>query len=117
MTGVAAQLCADRALAPKGARVGARRAVLGDLSPAATFIAAGTNADRPHSCPISTGSKRLVDERGARVRIAPDDAARRLGTEERSSLVGTVIPSVARSRGKIEYVVWSDVFLLPKLRR
>ena len=43
MTGVAAQLCGDpsRGFQTNG---GPRRAILSDLSPAATFIAAGTNA-------------------------------------------------------------------------
>ena len=43
MTGVAAQLCGDAARLD-GRNYGARRAILSDLSPAAAFIAAGTNA-------------------------------------------------------------------------
>ena len=44
MTGVAAQLCAEISRSNGKGDVGARRAILSDLSPAATFIAAGTNA-------------------------------------------------------------------------
>jgi len=45
MTGVAAQLCGDATrVAQSSGSFGKRRAILVDLSPAATFIAAGTNA-------------------------------------------------------------------------
>ena len=134
MTGVAAQMCGNRAAVDSLAyrvkqdgsiidadgipfsQLGARRAVLGDLSPAATFIAYNYNTpvdsesfhthcnrilsqveldcswmyltlDRPKPAQVASAIALLSNQR-ARIRKA-----------------GAVLPW-----GRINYVVWSDVF-------
>ncbi len=120
MTGVAAQLCGDRrAVEALGYRVeadgtilreetddngkpawrafsrlGARRAVLNDLSPAATFIAYNYNT------PVDVAAF----EREARRILAEVERECGWMYETRHTNGGT---------GKINYTVWSDVFVCP----
>ena len=109
MTGVAAQLCGDAARA-NGRNHGARRAILSDLSPAAAFIAAGTNA-------IGLFVDYL-DEIEAAVQAAAARFDEALHTAHVGWPRGAVDPASRINdgsdrdpgRGRIEYVVWSDVF-------
>ncbi len=109
MTGVAAQLCGDAARA-NGRNHGPRRAILSDLSPAAAFIAAGTNA-------IGLFAEYL-DKIEAAVRAVAGRFDEALHTSHVGWPRGTDDPASRindgadrdRGLGRIEYVVWSDVF-------
>ncbi|MHB1415909.1 MAG: DNA methyltransferase [Chloroflexota bacterium] len=116
MTGVAAQLCGDRRqveglgyrvtedgtvhdAAKSFSRLGPRRALLVDLSPAATFVASNYNK------PLNPSG--FVDE--AR------EVLRRV-TEECEWLYETWHPhcdASSRVKGRIAYTVWSEVFICP----
>ena len=121
MTGVAAQMCADRAtveslgyqVKPDGtilrqetdengksvwvvfSKLGPRQAVLNDLSPAATLIA--YNYNRPVNI------------------VAFEREAKRIlkGVEEECGWMYETTHSDGRM-GKINYTVWSDVFICPE---
>ena len=109
MTGVAAQLCGDTSRG-YDANGGPRRAILSDLSPAAAFISAGTNA-------IGLFTEYL-DEIEAVVREVADHYDEVLQTSHIGWPRGTRDHNLrvndgtreSRVRGRIEYVVWSDVF-------
>ena len=125
MTGVAAQLCGDREVVESlGYRVdkdgtisqqemdekeepvwkpfsklGARRAILNDLSPAATFIAYNYNT------PVDVNSfereaKRILKE-----------------VEDECGWMYETLHTDGVSKGKINYTVWSDVFVCPECTR
>src|SRR5690554_1014376 len=122
MTGVAAQMCGDRAAvlslgyqvkedgtilreeADKNgkkvwisfSKLGPRRAVLNDLSPAATFIAYNYNT------PVDVETF----EREAR-RILQE-------VEEECGWMYETIHTDGRTKGRINYTVWSDVFICPE---
>ncbi len=113
MTGVAAQLCSDRKTVEslgyrvdedgiiwegqkRISRLGARRAVLVDLSPAATFIAYNYNT------PVDA----QAFEREAQ-RILAEVEAECGWMYETRHMDG-------KTRGKINYTVWSDVFICPQ---
>ncbi len=122
MTGVAAQMCGDKAVVESlGYRVdkngtisqqetdengktvwkpfsklGARRAVLNDLSPAATFIAYNYNT------PVDVNAF----EREAR-RILKE-------VEEECGWMYETLHTDGKTKGKINYTVWSDVFVCPE---
>ncbi|TBN37286.1 DNA methylase [Paracoccus subflavus] len=121
MTGVAAQLCGNRkAVEELGYRVdqagtifeptkvmgrvewrefsrlGERKAILNDLSPAAAFIAANYNT-KIDVVRFKQEALRLLDE-----------AERELGWIYETSHKGSTI------RGKINYIIWSDVFTCPE---
>jgi len=120
MTGVAAQLCGDKkAVEELGykvdkngvvwedkqaiSRLGARKAVLNDLSPAATFIAYNYNT------PVDA----VAFEREAR-RILREVEA------ECGWMYETWHPNCEdpnRAKGRINYTVWSDVFVCPTCGR
>lgn len=117
MTGVAAQLCGDRAVVEdlgyrveadgtvlhqeegdgktvwrSFSRIGVRHAVLNDLSPAATFIASNYNAQ--------------VDEHafeGEANRILAETAIE-------CGWMYETVHSDGKAKGRINYTVWSDVF-------
>jgi DNA modification methylase len=118
MTGVAAQMCGDRAtveslgyqVKPDGtilrqetdenrksvwvvfSKLGPRRAVLNDLSPAATFIA--YNYNTPVDVPaFEREAKRILKE-----------------FEKKTKWMWETIHSDGKTAGKINYVVWSDVY-------
>ena len=107
MTGVAAQLCGSpdpdfrakveaewAASGHQKPEWGARRAVLGDLSPAATFIAYNLN--------VPVDSRALAREA---TQISDGAAFECAGMYESAATDGT--------RGQITYTVWSDVFVCP----
>ena len=109
MTGVAAQWCGT---APREYRLnverewraegrdspewGARRAVLGDLSPAATFIAANYNI------PFN------VDEFTAAAKKLLDDVEAEVGW------MYETLHTDGKTKGRINYTVWSEVFQCPE---
>jgi DNA modification methylase/predicted RNA-binding Zn-ribbon protein involved in translation (DUF1610 family) len=125
MTGVAAQMCGDKAVVESlGYRVdkdgiisqqetdengktiwkpfsklGARRAVLNDLSPAATFIAYNYN----------TPADVIAFEREAK-RILKE-------VEEECGWMYETLHTDGKTKGKINYTVWSDVFICPECTR
>ena len=120
MTGVAAQLCGDRrAVAELGYRVaddgvvwdgdkaisrlGARRAVLNDLSPAATFIAYNYNTPVDVAA-FEREAKRILKE----------------VEDELGWMYETWHPNgddLKRVKGRINYTVWSEVFTCPECNR
>lgn len=121
MTGVAAQLCGDRnAVLELGyqvkldgtilqeeidengkkdwvafSKLGVRRVVLNDLSPAATFIAYNYNTPVDVSF-FERDATRLFDE-----------------IENECGWMYETLHSDGKSKGKINYTVWSDVFVCP----
>lgn len=121
MTGVAAQMCGNREVVmslgyqvkPDGtilqeetdedgkkvwkpfSKLGPRRAVLNDLSPAATFIAYNYNT------PVDVASfekeaKRILNE-----------------VEKECGWMYETLHTDGKTKGKINYTVWSDVFVCP----
>ena len=109
MTGVAAQWCGAappayrielealwKAQGRKPAEWGARRAVLGDLSPAATFIAANYN--------IPFDIDRFKE---AAEQILQD-------VEAEIGWMYTTSHSDGKTKGRINYTVWSEVFSCPE---
>ena len=129
MTGVAAQLCGDieqvRSLGYKvdektGAitdpnaedpkkvisHLGARKAVLNDLSPAATFIAYNYNTPVDVE-EFEREAKRILKE-------VEDECGWMYETQHVDSKGNPVIGADGKPvMGKINYVVWSDVFVCP----
>lgn len=125
MTGVAAQMCGDKAVVESlGYRVdkdgiisqqetdengktiwkpfsklGARCAVLNDLSPAATFIAYNYNT------PVDV----IAFEREAK-RILKE-------VEKECGWMYETLHTDGKTKGKINYTVWSDVFVCPECTR
>jgi DNA modification methylase len=114
MTGVAAQLCGDRSeiqelgyrvqsdgtiLNEEGktfSRIGARRAILNDLSPAATFIA--SNYNTPVDADIfESEAKRILKE-----------------VEEELGWMYATKHTDGKTLGRINFTVWSDVFSCPE---
>jgi DNA modification methylase len=107
MTGVAAQICgaldselkqavtSERRLAEQPPPAwGARRVILNDLSPAATFIAANYNLPFDvHE--FQTEARRILDE-----------------VQEEIGWMYETTDAVGR-KGQIEYTVWSEVFSCP----
>ncbi len=122
MTGVAAQMCGDRdTILSLGyqvkedgtilqketdesgknvwkpfSKLGARKAVLNDLSPAATFIAYNYNT------PVDV----VAFEREAKRILAE--------VEEECGWMYETLHTDGETKGKINYTVWSDVFLCPE---
>ncbi len=121
MTGVAAQMCGDKAMVEAlGYRVdkdgviaqetdesgktvwkpfsklGARRAILNDLSPAATFIAYHYNT--PVDADVfETDATRILKE-----------------VEDECGWMYETLHSDGKTKGRINYVIWSDVFTCPE---
>ncbi|MCL4835379.1 MAG: hypothetical protein KJZ86_23270 [Caldilineaceae bacterium] len=114
MTGVAAQLCGDRAVVESlfpvrrtvsptetsrtnspTYRIGARRAILNDLSPAATFIAYNYNT------PVDAGGFEREAKRILR------EVERELGW------MYETLHTDGKTKGRINYTVWSEVFACP----
>ncbi|AEF17009.1 DNA methylase N-4/N-6 domain protein [Thermoanaerobacterium xylanolyticum LX-11] len=117
MTGVAAQMCGnpdpefkfkvEKEFEKEGKKVewGARRAILGDLSPAATFIAYNYNT------PVDTEefekeAKRILDEVEKECSWMYETIHTIDGVPQKY-IDGSVI------KGRINYTVWSDVFVCP----
>ncbi|HRJ40955.1 MAG TPA: DNA methyltransferase, partial [Caldilineaceae bacterium] len=114
MTGVAAQLCGDRAVVESlfpvrrtvsptetsrtnspTYRIGARRAILNDLSPAATFIAYNYNT------PVDAGAFEREAKRILR------EVERELGW------MYETLHTDGKTKARINYTVWSEVFACP----
>lgn len=122
MTGVAAQMCGDREVVmslgyqakPDGtilqeetdedgkkvwrpfSKLGVRRAVLNDLAPAATFIAYNHNKKIDQRCfekSAKAALKKLFSKCGC---------------------VYETLHSDGKTKGKINYTVWSDIFICPE---
>lgn len=110
MTGIAAQRCA----AEPGPRGGRRNAILIDLSPAATFIAGVTNS-LGRLLPALSQIEVLLDELEESFlgQLTTQHIGWPRGTSESSKRIHRD-PADAEPRGKIEYVVWSDVLACPE---
>ena len=116
MTGVAAQFCGDRAEVEKlGYRIdedgniydpakgdqpisklGARKAILNDLSPAATFIAYNYNTPVDATA-FEREANRVLRE-----------------VEEECGWMYETLHTDGKTKGKINYTVWLDVFACPQ---
>lgn len=122
MTGVAAQMCGDREVVmslgyqvkPDGAilqeevdedgkkvwrpfsKLGVRRAILNDLSPAATFIAYNYNTPVDVAA-FEKEAKRILKE-----------------VEKECGWMYETLHTDGKTKGKINYTVWSDVFVCPE---
>jgi DNA modification methylase/predicted RNA-binding Zn-ribbon protein involved in translation (DUF1610 family) len=121
MTGVAAQMCGDRVTVESlgyrveadgtilqeetdgsgkktwtaFSRLGARRAVLNDLSPAATFIAHNYNTPVDADA-FAQEAERILKE-----------------AEDECGWMYETMHTDGKTKGKINYTVWSDVFICP----
>jgi len=111
MTGVAAQLCGDKKVVESlgymvqddgtildedgkpFSKLGARKAILNDLSPAATFIAANYNSPVDVE-EFEREAKRILEE-----------------VEEECGWMYETLHTDGKTIGKINYTVWSDVFI------
>ena len=109
MTGVAAQWCGSapaeyrRELEQRWKEEGraqpewgGRRAILGDLSPAATFIAANYNTPFDVDA-FATDARKLLDD-----------------AEEEIGWMYETLHSDRKTKGRIDYTVWSEVFSCPE---
>jgi len=125
MTGVAAQMCGDRNVVmelgykvqPDGtilreetdengkktwvafSKIGVRRAILSDLSPAATFIAYNYNTPMDVNA-FERDAKRILKE-----------------VENECGWMYETLHTDGKTKGKINYTVWSDVFVCPECTR
>ena len=125
MTGVAAQMCGNRyevmalgyQVKPDGtilrqetneegntswvafSKLGARKAVLNDLSPAATFIAYNYNTPMDVQA-FEREAKRILKE-----------------VEAECGWMYETLHTDGKTKGKINYTVWSDVFVCPDCTR
>ncbi len=152
MTGVAAQLCGDRAtveslgykvddqgviyqreINEKGRKVwrpfsklGPRRAVLNDLSPAATFIAYNYNTPVDVQA-FEREATRILNEVEAELgwmyrtlAVEDEDLAKELAAQVRACRSADEVRALIESTqdavrwGTINYTVWSDVFICPE---
>ena len=113
MTGVAAQLCGDKKVVEslgyqvkddgtildedgkQFSKLGARKAILNDLSPAATFIAANYNSPVDIE-EFEREAKRILEE-----------------VEDECGWMYETLHTDGKTKGKITYTVWSDVFICP----
>jgi 16S rRNA G966 N2-methylase RsmD len=108
MTGVAAQLCGApdpefkrrveeewKAAGDDPPKWGARRAILGDLSPAATFIAANYNTPFDVAA-FQSEAQRILDELKAEI-----------------GWMYETLHTDGKKKGFINYTVWSEVFSCP----
>ncbi|MEX0599661.1 MAG: DNA methyltransferase [Rhodothermales bacterium] len=109
MTGVAAQWCGTapeeyrkklegewKAEGRGGPQWGARRPILGDLSPAAGFIAANYNIPFELDA-FARAARRLLDD-----------------VEEELGWMYETLHSDGKTKGRINYTVWSEVFTCPE---
>ena len=113
MTAVAAQACAHSANAAGGGTTGARKALVSDLSPAATFIAAMTNRLREVKSRLDIIEQIVKDVAATRQEfLTTAHVGWPRGTTDPVLRVNAVTPK--GQPGKIEYTVWSDVFSCPQ---
>jgi hypothetical protein len=137
MTGVAAQLCGDRKaveslgyrtkedgtiLDEEGqaiSRLGARRAVLNDLSPAATFIAYNYNTPVDVE-EFEREANRILEEVEAEcgwmylTLHEPDEEWMRKALAALRENLSSLAGRMDLQFGRINYTVWSDVFVCPE---
>lgn len=139
MTGVAAQLCADRKeiqelgyqVAEDGtilyhqeengkknwvkfSQIGARNAVLNDLSPAATFISSNFNRfSNDLSDQEAKAALRQVEQRCAWMFLTVHKSSEANVQNAIGDLEAGRLESLSKTEtfGRINYVVWSDVFI------
>lgn len=117
MTGVAAQLCKEPKRVGLHGEVGARKAIISDLSPAATFIAAGTNAIQEISkCLDAVEEIVELVEAEQRELFVTNHVGWLRGTKQKSQRQNTTYHQLSE-KGWIEYIVWSDVFSCPTCSR
>lgn len=106
MTGVAAQMCADKNLVEslgENFSAGSRKTVLTDLSPAATFIAYNYN-HKTSANDFETAAKKILDE-------CDKEFADFYKTNHVSA--NPALIDDENIFGRINYVVWSDVLICP----
>ncbi|MGQ3002533.1 MAG: DNA methyltransferase [Hydrogenophaga sp.] len=143
MTGVAAQLCGDQAVVQalgykiegngdvlqeeqdngkttwqKFSRVGARRALLSDLSPAATFISHNYNAPKDREVFDKRAKAAIADLESRfgwmyQTLHQPSQSELNAASQEIQSSSKPDLSKVAKV-GRANYVVWSDVFNCPE---
>jgi len=143
MTGVAAQLCGDRTVVQslgyridgagdvfqeeqdngkatwqKFSKIGARRALLSDLSPAATFISHNYNAPKDREDFDKRAKAAIADleaKFGWMYQTLHQPSQAELDSAYRELQAGAN-PDLARTAkvGRVNYVVWSDVFNCPE---
>lgn len=109
MTGVAAQMCqtpdrSHKALIDtemKGVEWGARKAILSDLSPIATFLTANYNM------PLS--GKKYEEAARQVIKACEEECA----WMEETKHSDNSDPSFVSQMGRINYTIWSDVFICP----
>ena len=109
MTGVAAQMCETpdamhKALIDsqmKGVRWGARKAVLSDLSPIATFLASNYTAPLSPAT-FDAAARRIIGECEKECAWMEETIHEEAGTG-----------SFTRQMGRINYTIWSDVYICP----
>jgi predicted RNA-binding Zn-ribbon protein involved in translation (DUF1610 family) len=113
MTGVAAQMCgcADveteiklKTEVGKNVEFGSRHAILNDLAPAATFISRNYN--------ISTRANILKEKFEKAIKETDDELSWMYETEHCQSKDQTSL-LLGGKKGKINFLVWSDVFICP----
>lgn len=109
MTGVAAQMCGDpdsefrlkMKSIVRDPQWGARKAILNDLSPAATFIAANYNTEIDANAFIKTVNS-VIDE--------VEKETRWMHTTKHTQGSSMALAGID---GVINYTIWSDVFICP----
>lgn len=115
MTGVAAQLCGEAThVVPLRGEVGRRKAILTDLSPAATFIAGVTNRLAllaPYLDEIDQELAAIAEEHSRLYRTRHVGWSR--GTSDPTQRVNRPKAWQEDTEGVVEYIVWSDVFRCP----
>jgi len=111
MTGVAAQLCSDASRVAGRGKVGPRRAILSDLSPAAAFIAAGTNAAGVlvEYLDVIEDILTTVEQNHSQL-LQTRHVGWSRGTAAPEERVNRVVGADHATAGTVEFVVWSDVF-------
>lgn len=110
MTGVAAQMCGkpnsllQLELGEHGGNWGARKAILSDLAPVATYIAYSYNKGLD------------VEEFAIEAQTILDEVEQEYGwMYETNHLFGeNKLSGISIPKGRINYTVWSDVFICPK---
>lgn len=116
MTGVAAQMCGcpesdfrskvSTEMNGQGVQFGARKAIIGDLSPAASFIAHNYN---------STVDGKAFQDEALRILTSYEDAYGWMQRTQHVDNDGMPICGLDGNpiMGRINYTVWSDVFICP----
>ena len=109
MTALAAQMCGENAIVKhefgaKEEECGVRRAIISDLSPAAQYISLNYNLGLPVNS-FMDEARQIIDE-------VENECGWMYETRHQSAYK-SLIPDDITSKGRINYVVWSDVFICP----